>query len=72
MSVIVFKDMNGVLYGFCSRKCLDDWRHAVCCPYCPLAVENLPKDVSCGCWCCGADLLNREGIQWLDFDSLKL
>lgn len=65
MSVIVYEDTDGELFGFCSRTCLDFWRH--------LAEDRdafhqrpeVEPESGVGCWWCGTDLMNQEGIEWV-------
>ena len=66
MSVIVYEDTDGTLYGFCSPACLDFWRQYTKAPLAMPELHKPPdKGSECGCWWCGADLMQQKGIEWI-------
>lgn len=66
MSVIVYEDKHGDLYGFCSRVCMDFWRHYQEDPEGALHQPPEPDpEVELGCWWCSMSLTDQEGIEWL-------
>jgi len=66
LSVIIYTDKEGDAYGFCSRVCMNFWKHYQEDPEGALhQPPEVPEEDVVGCWWCGSDLMDQEGIEWL-------